>query len=264
MFRGFAVARRHAEGGAVGEDVDVKGTEGAGADVGQLGGGGGQLLQRGHRALVVVDDGGRHRNEVRVRGVAAAGRGQLRRVSTRGSPGELVGVGAGLGDRLQGLQTHEIGLPGQEQLAVGQAQQRGGRVGGVTRLLGGPEGARLGEFTLTFLCEGLGDCGPYLVDIGGGPGGGHEAPRGRALLLAISVCRAATCRRRTMRVRRTATPTAPVATVVTNKAIGMALTDVLPVPKSTPTSYISLKGGLTRCQCVTSRNGQGFGVGGCR
>ncbi|GAB2763208.1 hypothetical protein GCM10027072_72310 [Streptomyces bullii] len=38
----------------------------------------------------------------------------------------------------------------------------------------------------------------------------------------------------------------------------MALTDVLPVQSRPPTSYISLKGGLTRCQCVTSRNGQVF------
>ncbi|GGV49896.1 hypothetical protein GCM10010293_60640 [Streptomyces griseoflavus] len=44
----------------------------------------------------------------------------------------------------------------------------------------------------------------------------------------------------------------------------MALTDVLPVHSRPPTSYISLKGGLTFCQCVTSRNGQLFGPGSAR
>ncbi len=86
----------------------------------------------------------------------------------------LLGVGTGLGDRLQ---TREIGLPGQEQLTVRQAQQ-GRRVGGVTGLLRGPEGPRLGQLTLPLLGERLRDRGAYLV--GAGRAGGRNlrtAPR---------------------------------------------------------------------------------------
>jgi len=66
-------------------------------------------------------------------------------------------------------------LPGQEQLAVGQPEQRGS-VGGVTGLLGGPEGPRLGEFPLPLLGQRLGHGRAYLVRVGGFARRGHERP----------------------------------------------------------------------------------------
>ncbi len=125
-FRRLAVARGHAQRGAVGEDVDVEGAERAGTDVGEFDALGGQLLQGGHRALVVADGRRLHRDEVGVRGVPAAGGGQFG--GLRGSPAlddvlELVGVDAGLGHRLQRLQAHEVRLPGHEDVGLGQAEQ---------------------------------------------------------------------------------------------------------------------------------------------
>ena len=69
------------------------------------------------------------------------------------------------------------------------------------RLLGGPEGARLGELALALLGQRLGDRGAYLGRVGGGAGRRHEAAQMPAARLgarafpASSVCRAATCRR---------------------------------------------------------------------
>lgn len=84
-----------------------------------------------------------------------------------GLPGELVGVRAGLGHRLQGLQAREVGRARQEQLTVGEAEQ-GGRVRRVTGLLGGPEGTCLGELPLPLLGERLGHGGAYPVGVTGG------------------------------------------------------------------------------------------------
>ena len=115
-FGGLAVARGHAERGAVGEDVDVERAERAGADVGELRAGLGELLQAGHRALVVVDDRRLDRDEVRVRGVAAAGRGQLGGVlGELGDLGQVRTSSTASSARVQGLQAHEVRLPGQER-----------------------------------------------------------------------------------------------------------------------------------------------------
>lgn len=98
--------------------------------------------------------------------------------------GELVGLRGRLRHRLQGLQAHEVGLPGQEQLTVRETQQ-GGRVGGVTGLLGGPERARLGQLPLPLLRERLGDGGTYLSRVGRGAGGRDEAAQFGGRLLGV-------------------------------------------------------------------------------
>lgn len=106
----------------------------------------------------------------------AAGRGEFRRVAGGAALEEVLDVGTGLGHRLQVLQAHEVRVARQEQLAVGQAEQRG-RVGGVPRLLGGPEGPRLGELALPLLGECLGHGRAYLVRVGRSTRRGHEAAR---------------------------------------------------------------------------------------
>jgi hypothetical protein len=140
-----------------------------------------ELLKTRHRPLVVGDDGGLHRHEVRVRGVPAAGRGQLRRVLRVLLEGvERVGAVQRGGlrlHRLQGhrLETREVRLTRYEEGAVvdraAETAQQGRGVGRVTGLLRGPEGARLRELALALLGQRLGDRGPYL---GGGRGPGRR------------------------------------------------------------------------------------------
>lgn len=75
------------------------------------------------------------------------------------------------------VEAHEVRVARQEQFAVRQAEQRR-RVGGVTRLLRGPEGPRLGEFPLPLLGERLGHGRAYLVRVGGSTRRGYETPQG--------------------------------------------------------------------------------------
>lgn len=108
-----------------------------------------------------------------------AGGGQLGRIL--GVAGELVeGVLA-----QDGLQAHHVGLPGQEDGAVlaepGQAAQQRRGVGGVTGLLRGPEGARLGQLALALLGEGFGHGGSYLR--GGGLHGAAGVRDGRTAVV---------------------------------------------------------------------------------
>ncbi|CAM5356545.1 hypothetical protein SCYAM73S_06787 [Streptomyces cyaneofuscatus] len=133
-------------------------------------------------------------DEVRVRGVAAAGRGQLGGVlgvvrdlrKVHELTGELTGLV--LRERplaqlrqllhrlgrfqVQRLQTREVGLARKVERGVltehRHPAQQGGGVRRVTGLLGGPEGTRLGQLTLALLGQRLGDGRAYLL---GGSGG---------------------------------------------------------------------------------------------
>lgn len=84
------------------------------------------------------------------------------------------------GVEVHGLQAREVGLARQEERRVladpGETAQQGRGVGGVARLLGGPEGTGLGELALTLLGECFGHSGAYF---GGGGSRGAALRRHR-------------------------------------------------------------------------------------